>query len=132
MIVLAATVAADEDALICDLAQFYGVFDWQRLPLRTAATLTDGLPVTSRTKTRMAGLSVPFDMFLLAMAIDNLSMLCWLNSADGVKGKNKPEMLTEKFKVKDNIPDTGRFADADAFEAMRLRMFTEESPKEGE
>ena len=128
--VLAATVAADEDALICDLAQYYQVFDWRRLPLRTAATLTDGLPVTSRTKTRMAGLSVPFDLFLLAMAIDNLSMLCWLNSADGMKGKNKPEMLTDKFKVKD-IPDTGRFADADSFEAVRLRMLTE-SPKEGE
>ena len=101
------------------------------MQLKTVATLTDGLPVNSRTKTRMAGLTVPFDMFLLAMAIDNLSMLCWLNSADGVKGKNKPEMLTEKFKVKD-IPNTGRFADADTFEAMRLRMLTEESPKEGD
>ena len=87
MIVLAATVAADEDALICDLAQFYGVFDWRRLPLRTAATLVDGLPITSRTKTHMAGITVPFDMFLLAMAIDNLSMLCWLNSEDGTKGR---------------------------------------------
>ncbi len=79
----------------------------------------------------MAGLSVPFDLFLLAMAIDNLSMLCWLNSADGMKGKNKPEMLTDKFKAKD-IPDTGRFADADSFETVRLRMLTDESPKEGE
>ena len=130
MIVLAATVAADEDALICDLAQFYGVFDWRRLPLRTAATLADGLPITSRTKTRTAGITVPFDMFLLAMAIDNLSMLCWLNSEDGAKGRNKPEMLTNKFKAKDT-PDTGRFADAESFESVRLRMLTE-SPKEGD
>lgn len=130
MIVLAATVAADEDALVCDLAQYYGIFDYRKMSLRTVATLTDGLPLSSRTKTRMAGLSVPFDMFLLAMAIDNLSILCWMNSEDGVKGKNKPEPITEKLRIKE-FKNTGRFADADAFEAARLRMLTE-SPKEGE
>lgn len=130
MIVLAATVAADEDALVCDLAQFYGIFDYKRLPLRTVATLTDGLPLSSRTKTRMVGITVPLDTFLLAMAIDNLSMLCWLNSEDGAKGKNKPEPITEKLRIKE-FKNTGRFADADSFEAMRLRMLTE-SPKEGD
>lgn len=125
-------VAADEDALICDLAQFYGIFDYRKFPLQTVATLTEGLPFSSRTKTRLSGLSVPLDTFLLAMAVDNLALLCWLNSADGAKGKNKPKPITESLKIKEPIKDTGRFADADAFEAMRLKLLDEESPKEGE
>lgn len=36
-------IATDEDALICDLAETYHVFDYRGLPLKTAAALASGL-----------------------------------------------------------------------------------------
>lgn len=40
----------DEDALICDLAQVYGVLDHEKLPPWKTAVLAKGLPATSRIK----------------------------------------------------------------------------------
>ena len=129
MIVLAATVAADEDALICDLAETYGIYDYRALPLQTVATLGLGLSYNSRTKQRMAGITVPFDTFLLAQVVDNLSLLCWLNSEDGAKNRNRPPLISEKLRVVED-KDTGRFADPNEFELARMRLLI--SPKEGE
>lgn len=126
-------VALDEDALICDLAETYGVFDYRALPLQTVATLGIGLNYNSRIKQKMAGIVVPFDTFLLAQAVDNLALLCWLNSKDGAKGTNRPQMISEKLRAVEEIKDTGRFADADEFERERMRLLVNtESPKEGE
>ena len=123
-------VALDEDALICDLAETYGVFNYRALPLQTVATLGLGLSFDSRIRQRQAGIIVPFKTFLLAQAVDSLSMLCWMQSADGAKGKNRPQMITEKLKAEAET-NTGQFADADSFELARMRLLTE-SPKEGE
>lgn len=43
-------LALDEDALICDMAQVYGVLDHEQLPPWKLAILTKGLPPTSRIK----------------------------------------------------------------------------------
>lgn len=43
-------MALDEEALICDLAQVYGVLDHEQLPPWKLAVLTKGLPPTSRIK----------------------------------------------------------------------------------
>lgn len=122
-------VALDEDALICDLAETYGVIDYRALPLQTAATLGIGLSYNSRIKQKMNGITVSFDTFLLAQIVDNLSMLCWLNSEDGAKGRNRPPLISEKLRTVEE-KDTGQFAGADAFESVRARLLT--SPKEGE
>ena len=126
---LASMVALDEDALICDLAETYGVFNYRALPLQTAATLGIGLSYNSRIKQKMNGITVSFDTFLLAQIVDNLSMLCWLQSEDGAKNRNRPQMLTAKLRREDEI-DRAQFADADAFEAVRSQLLN--SPKEGE
>ena len=123
-------VALDEDALICDLAETYGVYDYRALPLQTVATLGLGLSYNSRIKQKMAGIVVPFDTFLLAQAVDNLALLCWLNSKDGANGKNRPQMISEKLRAVEEIKDTGQFADASDFELARMQMLI--SPKEGE
>lgn len=124
-------VALDEDAFICDLAETYGVIDYRALPLQTAATLGIGLSYNSRIKQKMNGITVSFDTFLLAQIVDNLSMLCWLNSEDGAKGRNRPPLISEKLRTVEE-KDTGQFAGADAFELARARLLVEESPKEGE
>lgn len=45
---LADMVNFDEPALICDLAETYGIYDYRRLPLRTVAVLAVGLREDSR------------------------------------------------------------------------------------
>ena len=63
--ILAELIASDEDALICDFAQYYHVLDWHALPLRLAATLAAGLPETSRSLRKAAGRTVDFELSLI-------------------------------------------------------------------
>lgn len=123
-------VATDEDALICDLLETYGVKNYRELPPKTVAALYFGLTPNSRTKSRQMGLDVPLDTFLLAQAVDALHLLCWLNSKDGEKGRNRPERISDKLKHKEPVGDNGRFESGEDFESFRARFF--KSPKEGE
>ena len=83
----------DRDALLCDLAETYGVFDLYALPVRTLAVLAAGLRDDSRIKTRLSGISVPRRDLLLAAAVDRLSFLVWSMSEDAKRGTNRPNSL---------------------------------------
>ena len=63
-------VRADEDALICDFAETYHIYDYKRLPLSTAAALAVGLRDTSRIKMKLSGAVVANDIQLMAAAVD--------------------------------------------------------------
>lgn len=65
----------DEDALICDLAETYHIFDYKLLPPKTVATLAAGLRDNSRIKLRAAGVPVALDTILLASIADRLDSL---------------------------------------------------------
>jgi len=45
---LAGMVRLDEAALICDLAETYGIYDYRQLPIRTVAVLSAGLREDAR------------------------------------------------------------------------------------
>ena len=94
------------------------------------AALCYGLTPNSRTKSRQMGLDVPLDTFLLAQAVDALRLLCWLNSKDGEKNRNRPETISDKLKHTEPVGTNGQFESPEEFEAFRARFFT--SPKEGE
>lgn len=72
----------DEDALVCDLAEVYQVYDLRQLPLRQVAVLAYGLPDSSRIKRRFAGQKVPLETLLLAGVYDQLNALVF-----GLSGK---------------------------------------------
>lgn len=86
-------INTDEDALFCDFAETYHVFDYTALPPYTAARLASGLRDTSRIKQKISGIKVPLDRSLLATAVDALAVLVWQNSKDGVKGINRPQSV---------------------------------------
>lgn len=88
-------IAEDRDALVCDMAETYGVFDIQALPVQTLATLAVGLRDDSRIKMRLSEVKVPRTDFLLAAAVDRLSMLVWMQSEDGRRGVNRPRSLVQ-------------------------------------
>lgn len=99
-------LARSEDALICDFAETYHVYDWRTLPVRTAATLACGLRDDSRIKLLISGTRYKTDTMLLAGIADRLSILAWQGTKDGQKGRNRPRMLIDemtKKKQRENI-----------------------------
>lgn len=90
---LAAMTAADEDALVCDFAETYHVYNYRGLPLRYAATLACGLRDNSRIKLKMSGQKLPAEVFLQAGMLDALNLLVWFKTEDARKRRNRPTSI---------------------------------------
>jgi len=91
---LAGYITFDEGALICDLAETYGIYDYESLPVKLVATLCAGLRENARIKLKMAEAKVNNELWLLAAAVDRLSLLVWQNTEAGRNGVDKPVMFT--------------------------------------
>lgn len=90
-------VSIDEDALICDFAEEYNVYDWRSLNVKYASILASGLRDNSRIKMKMGGIKYPLETLLMASMVDRLSYLLWAKTKDGQKGKNKPKSIYEEL-----------------------------------
>lgn len=88
-------IKADEDALICDLAETYHIYDYRQLPLKMVAVFSVGLRNNSRIKMKMNNQPVELDLLLLAGISDKLSTAMWWQTKDGQKGINKPDSLVD-------------------------------------
>lgn len=111
-------MATGEDDLICDFAEFYHVFDIGALPPTTAAALSVGLPMGSRTKKRLAGMRFDFTDMLLALIVDGINILIWQNTKDGHKNRRKPKSLYKKLTEEPEKKEEYKiFRSPDAFEA---------------
>ena len=86
-------INTDEDALFCDFAETYHVFDYTALPPFLAARLASGLRDSSRIKQKLSGLNIPLDISLFAAMVDALNILIWQQTKDGANGKNKPKSI---------------------------------------
>lgn len=82
----------DEDALICDLAETYQIYDYRSLPASLVATLSAGLRDDSRIKKKLHGDKLDLKETLQASLIDVLLELGY--AILGVKGK-PPSILDE-------------------------------------
>ena len=80
----------DRDAVICDLAETYGIFNYRALPVSLLATLAVGLRENSRIKMKLSGVRIPRADIFLAAAVDRLSIIAWMLSEDGANGTNRP------------------------------------------
>lgn len=116
-------MSADRDALVCDLAETYGIFDFRALPVSLLATLAVGLRDDSRIKMRLSGAKATRSELLLAGAVDRLSMLLWAQSEDGRNGVNRPQsvFVAIQGEAKPESP-VQAFDTADAFEAEWARI----------
>ena len=122
--ILVGMIRTDETALICDLAETYGVYDYRALPLKTAAALCSGLPEDSRIRKKISGRKVDRDIALLAAAVDRLSLLWWAQTKDGSKNRNRPESILLALMGKDqeqSDKETATFRTPEEFEAARKR-----------
>ena len=107
----------DRDALVCDLAETYGIFDLRTLPVPLLATLASGLREDSRIMMRLTGRRITRSELLLAAAVDRLSLLWWGMSEDAKHGTNRPKSLVAAFmEEQEEAGNVMAFDDVDAFE----------------
>lgn len=88
-------INTDKDALLCDLAETYSIYDIKAHPVTRVALFSVGLRDDSRIKMKMSGSRITSDLILLASAVDRLSLLVWGNTEDGQKGRNKPMSILD-------------------------------------
>lgn len=116
-------ISADRDALVCDLAETYGIFDFRALPVSLLATLAVGLRDDSRIKMRLSGAKVTRAELLLAATVDRLSMLWWAQTEDGRNGVNRPQSILSVIQgTEKNEGPVESFETADEFEAEWVRI----------
>ena len=65
----------DEDALICDFAETYHIYDYRSLPASLAATLAAGLRDTSRIATNTTEAKASTANTILAIIADHLAAI---------------------------------------------------------
>ena len=117
-------IAHDEEALICDFAETYHIYDYRGLRPKTAAVLACGLGPDSRTKRLLTGQKVSMDTLLLAAIADRLSLLLWAQSRDARHGANRPASIVDVLnRDPEEKEQVAAFATPDDFEAARKRIF---------
>ena len=113
-------VALDEDALICDFAETYHIYDYRALPVEYAATLASGLRAGTRIQEAISGTALTMEMALLAQIVDNTRLLVWAKTKDAEKGRNYPKSVLDQLLKREE--KTGGYHSADEYEAARKRI----------
>ena len=110
-------LATDETALVCDLAETYGIYDYRSYPATVIATFAVGLRENARIWLKMNKMAYPLETMLLASAVDKLSLLLWAKTKDGAKNRNRPKMILEMLHA-DPAQDIATFSTPELFEDM--------------
>lgn len=119
-------ISIDEDALVCDLAETYQIYDYKQLPLNEVAVFAYGLRDDSRIKQIMSDQIVPLETTLLASIVDRLSLSLWLQTKDGQKGVNRPASIADQLIKRDKSENDGKdylvFESGEDFENYRKAL----------
>lgn len=113
-------IKVDENALICDLAETYHIFDYRQLPPSTVAIFCIGLRDDSRIKMKLSGSKVSPEILLLSGIVDRLSLLLWTKTEDAKKGLNKPKPILGHLYEKES--EVSAFISGKEFEEERQRI----------
>lgn len=119
-------IKQDEDALICDLAETYRIYDYRQLPLLQVAVFAYGLRDDSRIKKIISNQVVSLDTLLFASMVDKLSLSLWLQTADGQKGTNRPNSIVDHLTKKEEKDEKDYlvFKSGEDFEKYREKLLT--------
>ena len=113
-------IKIDENALICDLAETYHIFDYRQLPPSKVAIFCIGLRDDSRIKIKLSGAKVSPEILLLSGIIDRLNLLLWTKTKDAEKGLNKPKSILDQLYNKES--EVSAFTSGKEFEEKRQRI----------
>ena len=112
----------DSDAVECDLAETYQIFNYRELPLRRVALFCVGLRDNSRIKMKMSNTKCSLDSLILANISDKISIYLWKKY-----GGKKPSLIMDGLiEHKNNDYEINKdvlvFNDSDEFEKARKRI----------
>ena len=110
-------IAHNEDALICDFAETYHIYDYKSMPPKQAAILAVGLPGSSRIKRDFSGQKHTTEVLLLATIADALNTLVWFQTRDGRRGTNRPVSILNRMIEEEEEYEA--FDSIEAYEAAR-------------
>lgn len=114
-------IALDEDALICDFAETYNIYDMYALDVNLAATLAAGLRDNSRIRMRATGLTVDVYTLLLARIADAAVLNVYAKTKDAQHNRNKPKSILEAL-TKEERHELRQFTSGEDFEAEWRRL----------
>lgn len=115
----------DEDALICDFAETYHIYDYRSLPVCLAATFAAGLRDSSRIKLLAAGAPARQEILLLASIADRIEAFRYGFSDDAASGINRPvSIVSALFGESTEKKQNGKisFSTPEEFEAALARI----------
>ena len=118
-------IAKDEEALECDLAETYNIYDYRKLPLTRVALFASGLGENSRIKRKMSGAKVSLDTYMLAVIADYLGWLVWSKTKDGQKNRNRPKSILDIINGKGEEKEENQnrtFTTGEEFERLRQEL----------
>lgn len=110
-------LSIDRDALICDLAETYKIYDMRSLPLQTVATLAAGLRDDSRIKLLASGSPAKQDTILLAAIADRIEAFRY-----GFSKEKMPVSLVEVLFGESKEKEMQLFNSGDDFEAALRKI----------
>ncbi len=113
--ILAQFYVNNETALVSDFAEYYHIYDWRSLPLKTASQLAAGLRPYSRSYMYEAGVKADLTDSLLAYIHDDLQALIYQHAGKHAK---KPEFISKKVIYGEKKPsdDLIKFDSGDDFD----------------
>ena len=118
-------ISTDKDALICDLAETYGIFDMESLPVQLVATLSMGLRGDSRIKMKISGAVLSQRDLILSLIADYTALNVWTKTKDSKHGRNKPRPLREIIADSKKENEIEGFDTPEEFEIARQRILSE-------
>ena len=121
MIALASMLALDRNALICDLAETYMIYDYRRVPGRTLGILAAGLGPNSRIGKVINGVRGCVSEILLARILDGIMFICWSKTEDGQKNRNRPKSVASEFFISED-KNKAKATTIEDFEAIRRKI----------
>ena len=114
-------LAMDKNALICDLAETYQIYDYKRVPGRLLGILAAGLGENTRIGKKINGVKGTVTEVLLAQILDGVRFLCWAQTEDGRKGKHRPKSVASEFFVSED-KNKVKTMSVDDFEKIRKKI----------
>jgi hypothetical protein len=112
-------IKTDKDALECDLAETYHIYNMKELPASRVALFATGLRANSRIMLKLNNSSYPTEALLLAACLDRLSLLLWSKTKDAEHGKNRPASVYDVMTGQSKEKEILTFASGEEFERAR-------------
>lgn len=117
-------LAKYEDEVICDLAEYYHIYDLDKWSAYYIATLVKGLRHNSRLATSISGHEYCNIEMMIARIIDELTFLSWTKTKDARTNSNRPKSLLAAMQRKggEEEKETRGYDSGAEFEKERARI----------